>query len=414
MISNSVNTGKRKVLDVIRHIYLSYTGLTRKVWILGLVNFVNRSGNMVLAFATIYFTTKLQFSLKEAGTILAIYGVGSLIGNYAGGHLTEKFGSVRVQFISLILNGITLLFLMWMDSFWEVAILMFTLSVVSDIFRPANQVAITHYAPPETQTRSFSLIRLAFNLGWTVAPAIGGILIGLAGWHALFWVDAVTCFLAAGVLMWTLGLPGREHQKRNVDDAPPIGMQNVLKDTHFLLFCLFTVIGAYVFMQLLWTVPAYLKHDLHMSESAIGIIMAWNGVFVALTEMPLIYLIEPLRSKQWFIRAGLLAYAVSFLCIALPFDSIPLAWAFMTFISVGEILAMPFSMSWVFSYCRDKPRGKYLAMYSLSWALANILAPLTGTWLIEAWGYHMFWWFCTGLALVAMGGFLLFRFKEEN
>jgi predicted MFS family arabinose efflux permease len=57
-----------------------FSGLPRDVWLLSLVTFVHRSGTMVLPFLTLYLTSERVFSVREAGGVLSLYGVGAIGG----------------------------------------------------------------------------------------------------------------------------------------------------------------------------------------------------------------------------------------------------------------------------------------------------------------------------------------------
>src|SRR6185369_13043680 len=87
-----------------------------------------------------------------------------------------------------------------MQTFWQIGICMFVIGSVGEGFRPANAAAIAYYSLPENRTRSYSLNRLAINLGFSIGPAIGGLL----AFKYLFWVDGITCILAALILRISL------------------------------------------------------------------------------------------------------------------------------------------------------------------------------------------------------------------
>src|SRR5450631_1460222 len=104
-----------------------------------------------------------------------------------------------------------------MKSFPLIGGVTFALSLVNEAFRPANSTAIAHYSKEENRTRSYSLNRLAINLGWAAGGAIGGVLASI-NYHLLFWVDGVTNILAMILLRYflaplstTAAHPGKEH-----------------------------------------------------------------------------------------------------------------------------------------------------------------------------------------------------------
>jgi len=47
---------------------------------------------MVIPFMTMYCTQKLHFSLPQAGTVMALFGGGAIVGAYFGGKITDKTG----------------------------------------------------------------------------------------------------------------------------------------------------------------------------------------------------------------------------------------------------------------------------------------------------------------------------------
>ena len=81
---------------LMKHLYISYIntfkGLSREVWWLALITFINRSGTMVIPFLSLYLTEDLKFSLSDVGWVMAAFGLGSVVGSWLGGKLTDSFG----------------------------------------------------------------------------------------------------------------------------------------------------------------------------------------------------------------------------------------------------------------------------------------------------------------------------------
>jgi predicted MFS family arabinose efflux permease len=178
----------------------AYSGIPRPVWWLALVMFVNRCGTMVIPFMTVYLTTR-GFSLAQAGYVMAAFGTGSIVGSYLGGKLTDRLGSYRVQIFSLLLNGVLFIVLGQMRTLTQFAVCIFVLSSVGEAFRPANSVAIANYSDDFNRIRCYALNRLAINLGWSIGPAVGGILASV-NYNLLFWTDGLTCIAASMVLLF--------------------------------------------------------------------------------------------------------------------------------------------------------------------------------------------------------------------
>lgn len=157
---------------------------------------------MVLPFMTIYLTN-LGFSIFQAGVVVGMFGAGAICGGYIGGKLTDKIGFYRIQLFTLTGGGCLFIVLGFMKSYPLICSFTFILSLVNEAFRPANNSAIVTYSRTENRTRSFSLNRLAINLGWALGGTLGG-LIASFNYHLLFWIDGFTNIIAAVMLYYLL------------------------------------------------------------------------------------------------------------------------------------------------------------------------------------------------------------------
>src|SRR5215213_5421526 len=102
-----INITLSPFMPAILQLYKSaYRGLSRETWFLSLVILINRSGTMVIPFMTVYATQKLGFSIANAGFLMSFFGLGSIIGAFIGGKITDAIGYQKVQLFSLFSGGI--------------------------------------------------------------------------------------------------------------------------------------------------------------------------------------------------------------------------------------------------------------------------------------------------------------------
>ena len=387
-----------------KQLYLNYInsfkGLSREVWWLALITLVNRAGTMVIPFLSLYLTQSLGFTLENVGSIMTSFGLGSLVGAWIGGKLTDRLGYYKVMLISLITTGILFIWIQFLTGFWAICIGIFILMVFADAFRPAVYVALNAYSKTENKTRSVSLIRLAINLGFSAGPALGGIIISSLGYSALFWVDGITCIVAGTLLLMILN-PRKSVVLDNVHHKSPKSAYN---DSKYLIFIAAMVLFGFAFVQYFSTVPIYYSEIHSLSEFQIGLLLALNGFFIFVFEMPLIKYME---SRSWSkisnIIIGLALTAISFVILNL-ISWIGVLTIGMLLMTIGEMIAFPFSNAFAMNRAKRGNQGEYMALYSISFSLAHVFGHNSGMRSVAHFGYEFTWY---GITVICFLGILL-------
>jgi predicted MFS family arabinose efflux permease len=375
-----------------------------------MIMLINRSGTMVVPFMTLYLTSPaMGYSISQAGFVFGIFGIGAFSGAWIGGRLTDKIGFYPVQLITLFGGGIMFLVLGQMKTYPLICTFTFLLSFVNEAFRPANSTAIAFYSKESNRTRSYALNRLAINLGWAAGSALGGLLAHI-NYSLLFWVDGGTN-IAAGILMW-FTLKKNLNRKLFHKDQPDIKIRPVYQDKTYLYFITINIFFACCFFQLFTNLPVYFKKNLHFSEPYIGILMALNGLLIALVEMVLIYRLEGRRKELVYITIGVFIVGLSFLLLHVPGPASSIALLMIIMITLGEILAMPFMNSYWISRTHESNRGQYAALYTMTWAVAQTLGPVGGSQIADHFGFDMLWWVVGGIALAA--SFLYWKLYKKG
>jgi predicted MFS family arabinose efflux permease len=380
----------------------SFRGLSKEVWWLALITFINRAGTMVLPFLSLYLTQDLNLTLSQVGWIMTSFGVGSVIGTWIGGKLTDKIGFYKVMFRSLLTTGFMFIALQYVHTFEGFLIGIFLTMTVADMFRPAMFVSLKAYSKPENQTRSLTLIRLAINLGFSFGPFLGGIIITTLSYSGLFWIDGITCIAAIFLMKFVLKEKEFKANKSIVELENGAKLKSVYRDKPYWIFLFIIFLMGFMFLQLFTTMPLYYKEVHALSEVQIGLIMALNGFLIFLLEMPLIHYIESkLFNKMKIITWSLVMIALSFVILnATMWVGILIIG--MLLITVGEMLAFPFTNNFAMNRAPSGKEGRYLALYSMAFSFALIFSAKTGMQLIDRFGYAANWYFMGGLGLIAV------------
>jgi predicted MFS family arabinose efflux permease len=379
----------------------NFRGFSREIWILALITFINRAGTMVLPFLSKYLKEDLHFSYSQVGWIMVSFGLGSMLGSWLGGKLSDKIGFYKIMIFSLLTSGIGFFVLQKITSYYGLLIAIFIIMVIADMFRPAMFVSLGAYAKPENRTRALTLVRLAINLGFAAGPALGGLLIMYVGYKGLFWVDGATCIVAI-LIFWAKVKEKKKSAYTDKEHPGEVLTHSVFKDAPFWIFLMICLISGIMFFQLFTTIPLYHKEQFNLSELQTGLLLTFNGVLVFFVEMPLVSYIE--RNKINKLRAinlgGLLMTISMFLLLINNWVGILIIM--MLFMTFAEMFAFPFSNSFAMSRAPKGHEGRYMAIFTMTYSMAHILSAKTGMTIIDNFGYQANWFFMGTLGLISV------------
>ena len=393
----------------------NFRGFTREVWILAIITFINRAGTMVFPFLSKYLKEDLHFTLDEVGWVLVCFGLGSAVGSWLGGKLTDKIGFYKIMVFSMITSGLLFFIIQYVKTFPGLCIAMFCIMVIADMFRPAMFVSLGTYAKPENRTRAFTLVRLAINFGFMAGPALGGLIILGIGYKGLFWADGITCITSILIFALLVKEKKRNKEENQITDSER-EKRTVATDKPYWLFLFCSFITAMVFFQLFTTLPLYHNEQYGLSEFQTGLLMSFNGFLVLLCEMPIVGYAERKHiQKIKPIALGAVLMGLSFYTLLFKgWGGILVVSMFI--ISYAEMFNFPFSNGFAMNRAPRGREGQYMAFYTMMFSLAHIVSGKTGLAIIDKWGYETNW-IIMGSAGILSAVLLIFLQKtliEEN
>jgi predicted MFS family arabinose efflux permease len=231
---------------------------------------------------------------------------------------------------------------------------------------------------------------LAINLGYSIGPVIGGILIARVNYESIFWVDGITCIIASMLLIMLLK-PKKGDKKEEKIIVTKEGVAPY-RNPAFLLFFVVMVMNAIAFIQYFSTVPLFYKQAHGLSEDTIGYILFLNGIMIVFLEMPLIAWIEKLgMTKITATILGLVFLALSFIILNVSnaFIILIIGAILMT---IGEMIGSPFSNALALDMAPKGRKGSYMGLYSMSFSISHIIGHNAGMNAIYSFGFSTTWY----------------------
>lgn len=386
----------------------SFKGLDRDIWILSLVTFINRAGAMVIPFISIYLVNNKGFSLPQVGLIMTCYGLGSLVGNFLGGFLTDKIGFYKTIVISLFTGGFGFIGLQFVNGYLQMCIAVFFLMLAVDTYRPGVFVAADVYGDGKETTRNIGLIRLAINIGFSIGPVVGGFLIANVGFNSIFWIDGITCVLASFLLLLLLTPKASETTKKEVTTKEGV---SAYRNGLFLLFFLVMAINSIAFVQYFSAIPLFYNEVHGLNEDVIGLLLLINGLMIVVFEMPLISWLEKLKlskSMATFWGIAFLGISIIILNVSNWFGILVIGMVLMT---LGEMIGSPFASSLALDMAPKGRKGSYMGLFSVSFSLSHIIGHNAALNSIHNFGYDKTWIFLFFSLVLACALTLMLKYR---
>ena len=388
----------------------NFRGFSYEIWILTIITFINRMGAMAMPFLTKYLHENLSYSLTEVGWLMGAIGLGSLFGNWIGGQLTDKYGFYTIMLVSLVLVGFGFMALLFLYSFTEMFIGLFLLTAFADIYKPAMYVAVGKFSKPENRTRSLTLIRLGSNLGIIAGPVLGGFLVTVASYDSLFFIDGGTSLLAVILLMFFIDDNKMAIIWSDVEQRVASTSKYLISSSFVLLLCC-VFVTAFLFYQVFTVLPLYNTQKFKFTQVEIGLLLSLNGIIVFLFEMPIVAYLEKKKvAVTKIIFAGSIFMSCGFITLLIS-NYIFLLVISMFLITTGNLLILSFSNTFALSMSRIGMEGRYMALYSMSFSVAQIFSPEIGLLISNKFSFSHNWFFMSLVSLVGIAIYYLLHKK---
>ncbi|NUR73874.1 MAG: MFS transporter [Hamadaea sp.] len=374
-------------------------GLPRPFWYLWFGTLINRVGGFVVIFLTIYLTTVRHFTPSQAGLIMGVWAAGGALGNMLGGVAADRIGRKVTLLTGQVGGAATLIAMAYAKPYWAIAGLAFLFGVFADGARPAFGAMLIDIVPEKDRLRAFTLSYWVINLGFSFAATLAG-LAAAADYHLVFLIDAATTIVTATFLFFTLKETRAARPATSSAAAPSAargGLRIVFTDRIFLTFAGLNILGAFVFLQHLTTLPIAMAAD-GISGQTYGYVIALNGVLIVLGQLFIPRMTRGMTPTRMLALAAIVT-GVGFGLTA--FANTPLFYAFTVFVwTLGEMVNAPANSTTMAALSPADLRGRYQGVFSLSWSIAGFVAPTAGGFLQEHLGNTFLWLLCAAVGLV--------------
>jgi MFS family permease len=395
------------------------TGLSRPVLILQGGNALNYFGyGLVLPFEIIYLHQIRGFPTSTAGLVLAATMGTAAVVTPPTGALLDRHSAKPIVAGGSLASALGYAGFAFVEHPWEAFACSIAGGAGLGAAGTANRTLVVRLVTPEQRAAAFALNRVAGNFGIGLGATVAGFAVAaaqrLGSFQILYLFDAVTS--AGFALVVLAAIPSTGAVTAAATDANGTGFRAVARDRLFLTVIaaniVLVVVGHTLFSNIL---PPFAKAHTPVGPAEIGIIVLVNTSFIVIAQIPAVRVVARMRRTHAFALTSVL-FAVSLLGV-LPATLIHSALAATTLLvgvavvfALGEIAHILVLGPLVADMAPAHLLGRYLSLYSLTFALSLAVGPAIGGLLLKT-APDAIWW--GGAVAALLAGTVLLRLGDR-
>lgn len=413
-------------------------GLPMLYWGLWLALLILWMGRFVTSFLSIYLVSALHIDEGVVGTVVSMYGFGSIFGCLFGGGLSDRFGRQPMIIIGEIGAAVAVLTMAFLFDPLSLGAALFMYGVFASLPSPAIAAYIADVVPAPNRQRAYVLQSWAVNFGYAIGPIIANQLVKVS-YALMFYVEAIV-MIAVTVLLVVffrearhLGLAvprvGNGHMGMSLDagatgdaarsevKAAPAKvsmMRNyarAMTDGPFMLFAVL-MFGYYiVYFQSTSSLPIAMT-ELGMGTGEYSILLTINGGMLCLLQIPAMKLFARMGNARVLVL-GLAITMIGYFVQIFAHSWVGFALAVVLW-TIGELGTFPIATTTVAEMAPTDASGTYQGVYNVFWSVSTALAPLVGGWVISGFGGRNLWIACTVVLCMVTIGLMMSKSSRER
>ncbi|HSM03418.1 MAG TPA: MFS transporter [Longimicrobiales bacterium] len=312
------------------------------------------------------------------GLLVTVYSVAQFFMAPLWGRLSDRFGRKPILVLGLLGSALAYLVFAWSRNLtWLFASRI--LAGIGGATIPVAEAYIADVTPPERRAGNMGLIGAAFGLGFTIGPALGGVLAGVS-FEAPGYLAAALCLVnalvAATLIRETLPRARREALRPLAAAGHPVvAMARALRLPDLrrvlVLYFLFTV----AFAVIQPTLSLFGQARFGLDDREVGYLFAFLGLVSAVVQGGLVRRLVPRFGEVRLIRLSGVPFVLGLTLLAVA-PSLPILLLALGILAVGYGGALPPVLGLVSRVAPDHVQGGVLGVGQSVGSLARIVGPL--------------------------------------
>jgi predicted MFS family arabinose efflux permease len=334
--------------------------------------------------------SRLAFTYLIGAVLAGVMG-------YAAGHWSDRVGRRPLILAGWGFQAVVPLLLIGVGTHVYAGLtLLALLPVFGSLGGAADQAMVADLVAPERQEVAYASVRVASNLGVTIGPPLGGLLLIAGNWNHL-WLGTLVLSLAGFGIALRYIPRGGAYAPSGPPERSSFGV--IIRDSPFLLFMVASMLATMTYIATETLLPISVTTTHHLAPAAWGVLMILN---------PLAVTVFQLRLTRWTAAIpASLKLGIAMPLMGVPFlllnvnGSVPVIALVIVLFVTGEMLWVPTSQAVVAALAPADIRGAYMGAFGGTWSVGWALTPFLGLQVRNAYGDATMWMCVAGVGVLA-------------
>ena len=384
-------------------------------WIVFFVAFLDRVN---LSVAMPLISKEFSLSPEQVGYLFSAFFISYTVFQIPGGYLSDKVGPKKVLLVALVWWSIMTMATGVARTFSQFFIVRVLFGIGEGLQPPCAFKLNSNWFPNQERATANAIFTSACSFGPAIAPSIAVAIIGLWGWHALFYIFGALGFVIMPLLYFFVKnspeedpdiskeeleyiKSGQTEIVTQATDSEEVGLMSVLKNRNIVLLALTYFGFMCAFFGLLSWLPSYLVKARGFELVKMGIFSGLPFLALGIAQPFGGWLSDKVFKGKRKIQAmvvNLAAGSVLYGVVVAPTETVAMA----LLVCTGFLVGMAFGPLWAMPM--ESVKRSYVGMatgvMNAGGSIGGILSPIIIGYLVGMSGYNA--------AFVFMGGALVF------
>ena len=384
-------------------------------WIVFFVAFLDRVN---LSVAMPLISKEFSLSPEQVGYLFSAFFISYTVFQIPGGYLSDKVGPKKVLLVALVWWSIMTMATGVARTFSQFFIVRVLFGIGEGLQPPCAFKLNSNWFPNQERATANAIFTSACSFGPAIAPSIAVAIIGLWGWHALFYIFGALGFVIMPLLYFFVKnspeedpdiskeeleyiKSGQTEIVTQTTDSEEVGLMSVLKNRNIVILALTYFGFMCAFFGLLSWLPSYLVKARGFELVKMGIFSGLPFLALGIAQPFGGWLSDKVFKGKRKIQAmvvNLAAGPVLYGVVVAPTETVAMA----LLVCTGFLVGMAFGPLWAMPM--ESVKRSYVGMatgvMNAGGSIGGILSPIIIGYLVGMSGYNA--------AFVFMGGALVF------